>query len=101
MSGPENLRGFDYQVSYSLLRVIEAIVENKSDITFQFESLNEEEEDFNIIDSNCTEFHQLKKRNEGNHWSPVDMKPIFANFISKNTIESNFFLLQMVRLIQI
>jgi|GEM_PF-1337644 len=91
MSGPENLRGFDYQVSYSLLRVLEAIVENKSDITFQFESLNEEEEDFNIIDSNYTEFHQLKKRNEGNHWSPGDMKPIFANFISKDKNESKFF----------
>lgn len=49
MSGPENLKGFDYQITYSLLKTIELIKLGVLDCKIIYESLDENEEDFNII----------------------------------------------------
>jgi hypothetical protein len=91
MSGPENLKGFDYQITYSLLKTIELIKLGVSDCKIIYESLEENEEDFNIILPDGSEYHQLKKRIEGNHWTPGDLKSIFEKFLSKSTATTNFF----------
>jgi hypothetical protein len=84
MSGPENIKGFDYQISYSLLKTLEILKTTNSIHSLMFESLGEEEEDFNIIGADFEEYHQLKKRGEGHHWTPGDLKEIFKKFISKD-----------------
>jgi hypothetical protein len=91
MSGPENLKGFDYQITYSLLKTFELIKLGVLDCKIIYESLDENEEDFNIILPDGSEFHQLKKRIEGNHWTPGDLKSIFEKFLSKGTPTTNFF----------
>ena len=90
MSGPENIKGFDYQISYSLLKTLELLANDSSDMSIIFESLDEQEEDFNIISENFDEYHQLKKRNEGNHWTPGDLKLILNKFIDKDKGSTKF-----------
>src|SRR5665647_1211437 len=91
MSGPDNLKGFDYQITYSLLKTLELIKLGVLDCTIIYESLDENEEDFNIVLPDVSEYHQLKKRIEGNHWTPSDLKEIFQKFISKDSSTTNFY----------
>lgn len=91
MSGPENLKGFDYQICYSLLRSLEYIKDGISIDAIQFESIDENEEDFNIISGTNKEYHQVKKRIEGNHWTPGDLKEIFEKFITKDDGKTIFY----------
>lgn len=91
MGGTDALKGFDYQVTYCVLRILELIVQNESDSTeLLFESLNEEEEDFNIFRESGNEFIQIKKRVEGNHWTPADIKEILLKFIDKDDGATKF-----------
>jgi hypothetical protein len=91
MGGTDALKGFDYQITYSVLRIIELLIQNAPNSTkFIFESLNEEEEDFNIIDGSSKEFIQLKKRVEGNHWTPVELKEILSKFSEKGDKTTKF-----------
>jgi len=87
VSGPENLKGMDYQVSYSVLSLLQ-LIKSQSDkvAAIQFESLTEEEEDFNILwKDDTSDFIQIKKRSEGYHWTPSDLKAIFEKFYSKDS----------------
>ncbi|HZX73836.1 MAG TPA: dsDNA nuclease domain-containing protein, partial [Cyclobacteriaceae bacterium] len=90
MSGTENLKGFDYQISLALYKTLQHISNYEGDVSFLFESLSEEEEDFNILRKDRNEFYQIKKRNEGYHWTPSDLKDIFSKFLSKKST-FNFF----------
>lgn len=85
MSGVDNIRGIDYQVNYSILKVLEILAYDLENIkSIQFESLSEEEEDINIYKFNGTsEYIQIKKRSEGYNWSPSDLKDILAKFYTK------------------
>lgn len=91
MGGTDNIKGFDYQVTYCVLRILELIIQNESNsIELLFESLNEEEEDLNIFRESGNEFIQIKKRIEGNHWTPVDIKEILSKFIEKDDGATEF-----------
>lgn len=91
MGGTDGIKGFDYQVTYCVLRILELIIQNESNsIELLFESLNEEEEDFNIFRESGNEFIQIKKRIEGNHWTPVDIKEILSKFIEKDDGATEF-----------
>ncbi|WP_158795879.1 dsDNA nuclease domain-containing protein [Pedobacter sp. L105] len=90
MGGTENLKGFDYQINISVYKTLQLISNNEADISFLFESLKEEEEDFNIFKKDKNEFYQIKKRSEGYHWTSSDMKEIFSKFLSKMS-NSTFF----------
>ena len=49
---------------------------------FKFESLTEEEEDFNIFYKIGTrEYIQIKKKDESNMWSASEIKEAFAHYI--------------------
>ncbi|MFA6152193.1 MAG: dsDNA nuclease domain-containing protein [Chitinophagaceae bacterium] len=91
MGGTDSIKGFDYQVTYCVLRILELIIQNESHSTeLLFESLNEEEEDFNILRASVKEFTQIKKRNEGNHWTLADIKVILSKFIDKDDGTTEF-----------
>jgi hypothetical protein len=91
MGGTDNIKGFDYQITYSLLKTIEIVARGNNQCTIKFESLDESEEDFNVFLPSSKEFHQLKKRNEGTHWTPSDLKEILDKFISNKVENSHFF----------
>jgi len=91
MSGPENLRGFDYQITYSLLKVLELFSDYSPELSMKFESIGEDEEDFNVYGDGWQDFHQVKKRSEGNHWTPGGLKPIFKKFVDKDRGSTNFY----------
>lgn len=61
---------------------MELIEKDTSDIEcIKFESLNEEEEDFNLLYKDGTiEFIQIKKRNEGRMWTSSDLKELFKHY---------------------
>lgn len=92
MSGPENLRGFDYQISYTVHRLILLLLNDRENvITIKFESLNEEEEDFNIYwKDGSVEYVQVKKRDEGYHWTPSDIKNLILHYEEKYNINTNY-----------
>jgi hypothetical protein len=91
MGGTDGLKGFDYQITYSVLRIIELLIQNAPDSNeIIFESLNEKEEDFNIIEDSKKEFIQIKKRIEGNHWTLFDIKEIFTKFSQKGDDSTTF-----------
>ena len=83
MSGTDALKGFDYQISYVLYKLVELIAKGINDIDhIKFESVNEEEEDLNLIYKDGTvEFIQIKKRNEGRMWTPTDLKELFRHYM--------------------
>ncbi|MHB8849689.1 MAG: hypothetical protein ACYC45_01090 [Acidithiobacillus ferriphilus] len=93
MGGVDNIRGIDYQVAYSLLIAIMAIkgdFENVSSL--KFESLAEDEEDMNVFfEDGSSHFIQIKKKNEGYHWTPSELRNIFAGFHNKNTANISLF----------
>ncbi len=86
MSGPENIRGIDYQVSYTILRVLEELSKvNRDLIEVQVESLDDTGEDLNLFFfDGISERIQLKKKSEGYQWTPSELKPILSNFIQNN-----------------
>ena len=92
MSGIDAIRGFDYQVSYTLFLVVSLIAKNNNEIEkFKFESLTEEEEDFNIFyKSGEKEYIQIKKKDEGNMWSASEMKDVFAHYINNYNCNTKF-----------
>ncbi|KXY09831.1 hypothetical protein ABH961_000026 [Bacillus sp. RC251] len=86
MSGVDNLRGIDYQVSYSVLKLLEILL-NECDMvdSIQFESLTELEEDMNIYKKDGTsEYIQIKKKAEGYNWTASELKEIFIKFLNKD-----------------
>ncbi len=91
MSGPENLRGIDYQISCSLLLILQALAENRSSlIRVKIESIDDESEDLTL------EFHdgrtmqvQLKKLAEGYNWTPTTLRPVLSRF-SRISNQSDF-----------
>jgi hypothetical protein len=87
MSGPENLRGMDYQVAYSIYASLQSITGVWKDISsLQFESLDEDEEDFNLVRTDgLKEYFQIKKKCEGYHWTPGELKKIFKSFSEKDS----------------
>ncbi|QPS44444.1 hypothetical protein I6G56_04905 [Burkholderia humptydooensis] len=87
MSGVDNLRGVDYQVAYSLLITLIALKGDFGDASsFKFESLTEDEEDMNVFfEDGSSHFIQVKKRNEGYHWTPSELRDIFEKFHNKNS----------------
>lgn len=92
MSGPENLRGIDYQISFSLLKILTLIRDDFTRVnSIKFESLNEEEEDLNIFwnDGNA-DYIQIKKKMEGYHWVPSEIKYILEGFFKKDNPNVRF-----------
>lgn len=81
MSGPENLRGIDYQICCTLLLVLNALVEDTSFVEVQIESIDNDGEDlsFHYGDSRHLEV-QLKKLAEGYNWTPASLRPILRRF---------------------
>ena len=59
--------------------------------SIKFESLNEEEEDFNIFwnDGNA-DYIQIKKKMEGYHWVPSEIKYILEGFLKKDNPNVRF-----------
>jgi hypothetical protein len=92
MSGPENLRGVDYQISMSLCRVLQELCfEQDALSSVQFESLSELEEDLNLTYTDGTqEFIQIKKRMEGHQWTPSTILPVLRRFLEKNEPHRHF-----------
>lgn len=92
MSGVDNLQGIDYQISYSVLTLLEIIKNKTTNVdSIKFESLTEEEEDLNLIRCDGTkEYIQIKKKSEGYHWTPSEMKTIFEKFQEKDEPNISF-----------
>ena len=58
---------------------------------FQFESLLEDEEDFNVIKKDGSrEYIQIKKKNEGYNWTPSELKKVFEKFYEKDKEGTSF-----------
>ena len=92
MSGIDAIRGFDYQISYTLFLII-SFMKNEVDKIekFKFESLTEEEEDFNIFYKIGTrEYIQIKKKDESNMWSASEIKEAFAHYIKNYSDNTKF-----------
>ena len=85
MGGPENFKGFDYQISYSIFRILDLMINNKDEVdSIKFESIDENEEDFNIYWRNGNiEYVQIKKRDEGYSWTPSNIKKLISNYYKK------------------
>jgi len=92
MSGSESLKGFDYQISYSVLKTLELLISERANVDFiKFESLTENEEDFNIFwKDGTTEFVQIKKRNEGYNWTPSDVKQLIQKYAENYNEKSKY-----------
>lgn len=91
MSGIDAIRGFDYQISYTLFLII-SFMKNEVDKIekFKFESLTEEE-DFNIFYKIGTrEYIQIKKKDESNMWSASEIKEAFAHYIKNYSDNTKF-----------
>ena len=81
MSGIDAIRGFDYQISYTLFLII-SFMKNEVDKIemFKLESLTEEEDEFNIFYKIGTgEYIQIKKKDDSNMWSASEIKEAFAD----------------------
>jgi hypothetical protein len=92
MSGQENLRGIDYQVTYSLFKTLNLLKRRDSVVhSIEFESIDENGEDFTIINKDETkEYVQIKKKVEGYNWTASELKAIFEKFSKKNAQNIRF-----------
>ncbi|AJG93798.1 NACHT domain-containing protein [Bacillus tropicus] len=92
MSGVDNLRGIDYQISYSVLRLLQMLVNEYDEVdSIQFESLTEDEEDLNIFKKNGNrEYIQIKKKAEGYSWTASELRGILQKFYNKNDSNIKF-----------
>jgi hypothetical protein len=82
MSGPENLRGIDYQVSCSVLLILSTLADESSPLTVvHVESLDDEGEDLALEfqDGRVLQI-QLKKLAEGYNWTPAGLRPVLSRF---------------------
>jgi hypothetical protein len=85
MSGPDNLRGIDYQVSFSTLQLITTLEDEAEDLAYiRFDSLTDDEEDLTIgySDGRILNF-QVKKRSEGFQWTLATLGMIIRAFDEK------------------
>lgn len=91
MSGIDAIRGFDYQISYTLFLIVSFLKDKVKGIDkFKFKSINENEEDFNIFYENGTiDYIQIKKKDESNMWSASEMQRIFDHYIKNYNDNSN------------
>lgn len=91
MSGIDAIRGFDYQISYTLFLIVSFLKDKVKGIDkFKFESINENEEDFNIFYENGTiDYIQIKKKDESNMWSASEMQRIFDHYMKNYNDNSN------------
>lgn len=82
LGGPDNLQGVDYQISYSLLRVLEALLDPAALVSaFSFDSLTDDGEDITVHGSDSIlECIQVKKRSEGYPWTMTDLRPVIQHF---------------------
>lgn len=92
MSGIDTIKGIDYQVSYTLFMIVNFLAKREKNIEkFKFESLTEEEEDFNIFFTNgFVEYIQIKKKDEGYMWIPSEMKTVFAHYVNNYGEKTRF-----------
>jgi len=92
MSGPDNLQGIDYQVSFTVLKLLQLFKESSSSVRdIQFESLSEDEEDLSLFHSDgTTTFIQVKKKTEGYQWTPSTLKPVLEHFHAKSSAGASF-----------
>lgn len=92
MSGIDAIRGFDYQISYTLFMIISFMKNKVAEIEkFKFESLTEEEEDFNIFYKEGTrEYIQIKKKDESNMWSASEIREVFKHYIKNYGANTKF-----------
>lgn len=86
MSGVDNIRGINYQISYSVLRLLQIILKESNEVdSIKFESLTEEEEDLNIFYKNGNkEYIQIKKKAEGYSWTASELREVLQKFYNKN-----------------
>lgn len=93
MSGPENFRGVDYQVTTSVLLVLQALVSDRLQVeSIQIDSLDDDGEDLGIVfsDGRAREI-QLKKLSEGYNWTVARLAPILRRFSALDvTTECSF-----------
>lgn len=92
MSGVDNLRGIDYQITYSVLRLLQILINECDEVdSIQFESLTEDEEDLNIFLKNGNkEYIQIKKKAEGYSWTASELREIMQKFYNKNDSNTRF-----------
>lgn len=88
MSGVENLRGIDYQISCSVLLVLRELADDDGDLReIQIDSLDDTSEDlsFRFEDRPALQI-QIKKLAEGYNWTPSTLRPVLSRFA---TLEDN------------
>ncbi|WP_284945631.1 dsDNA nuclease domain-containing protein [Acidisoma cladoniae] len=92
MSGPDNLRGIDYQISYTAYRIVAALGSESREVSnFEIESLDDETEDLNIYYQNGrVERIQIKKKGEAYLWRASELKPVLKRFFEHQRVEDDF-----------
>lgn len=80
MSGMENISGIDFQITYTVYRLLYIISNNIDFMNVKFEGLDEEGQDLEISYQDGTEFVQVKKRSEGYSWTPSSIRPVIDKF---------------------
>lgn len=87
MSGPENLRGVDYQIACTVLLALRALADEPDALSaIDVESLDDEGEDLAIrqLDGRVLQV-QVKKLAEGYNWTPSSLRPILARFVDQDS----------------
>lgn len=92
MSGPDTLRGIDYQITTSALRVLTALAQDGNALReVTFDSLDDEGEDLTLVFSDDTRHQiQIKKRSEGYLWTEQGVRNIIAHFLNTSRNGSEF-----------
>jgi len=92
MGGPDNLRGIEYQISYTVYRVVAALISDpRNVIGFEVESLDNGAEDLNIhYEDGRIERIQIKKRDESYQWLPSGLKPVLKRFVENQKPTDDF-----------
>jgi hypothetical protein len=81
VGGTDNLAGVDFQITYCVHTIINMLKNNENFSYIQFEGLDDEGQDVQIIRSDLTtELIQIKKRGEGYPWTYSSIKPIIEKF---------------------
>jgi hypothetical protein len=92
MSGPDNLRGVDYQISCSVLEILRLFASRTRIAFVAFESLDDDGEDLAITFEDDKRLQvQIKKQVEGYNWSASKLRPILQKFSGyQNDVECEF-----------
>lgn len=92
MSGPANLQGIDYQVSYTVLEVLRLLRSSQEKVrAIRFDSISDDEEDLTLLYEGGEEvFVQIKKKTEGYQWTPSLLRPILERFNAKVATGAKF-----------